>query len=121
MCFCHLAVAFIIWQWLLSFGSDVHHLAVAFVIWQWLLLFETGFDDMVDTTLVIDVDEQTQRSRAMARSGMQIEQLNALLKRQYSRSQRLARADAVIDGSLPLSQFRQQIRSIDEGYRRRAG
>lgn len=73
------------------------------------LLFEAGFDALVDTSLVVDIDEQTQWNRSMARPGMEEEHLRWLLMRQFQRQQRLDLADRVIDGAADICGFRQQV------------
>ena len=84
------------------------------------LLFETGFDELVDTTLVVDVDEQTQWNRAIARPGMEERQLRFLLMRQYKRKERLQRADRVIDGTADIHSFRKKVIEIAHLYEKMA-
>jgi dephospho-CoA kinase len=63
------------------------------------LLFERGFDYGLDAIIVTAVDEATQRERAMARPGMTVEKLTAILARQMPQAEKKARADYVIDTS----------------------
>jgi dephospho-CoA kinase len=71
------------------------------------LLLERGFDYGLDAVIVTAVDEAIQRQRALARRGMSVEKLGAILARQMPQDQKKARADHVIDTSA----------SIDDTYR----
>jgi dephospho-CoA kinase len=66
------------------------------------LLFERGFDYGLDAVVVTAVDEAIQKERAMARPGMTVEKLTAILARQMPQDEKKSRADYVIDtgGSL---------------------
>jgi len=63
------------------------------------LLFERGFDYGLDAVIVTTVDEAIQRERALARPGMSVEKLDAILARQMPQADKRARADHVIDTS----------------------
>lgn len=61
------------------------------------LLVETGgYRDMLDRVLVVDCPEDVQIARVMARSGLDPDQINAILAAQAGRRERLAAADDVI-------------------------
>lgn len=66
------------------------------------LFAESGAYDWIDRVLVVDVGEETQIARVMARDHVTREQAQSILAAQASRDQRLALADDVIlnDGSL---------------------
>jgi dephospho-CoA kinase len=68
------------------------------------LLFETGFDYGLDGVLVVVCDPTIQRARAMARPGMTVEKLAAILARQMPQEEKRARADFVIDTSGSLEE-----------------
>lgn len=63
------------------------------------LLYETGFDYGLDKVAVTFCDEATQRRRALARPGMSVEKLDAILARQLSQAEKKRRADYLIDTS----------------------
>jgi len=61
------------------------------------LLVESGhWKPFMDQVLVVDCSEQTQIQRTMARSGMSVQQVQAIIQNQATRAQRLAAADAVV-------------------------
>ena len=66
------------------------------------LLVESGKYRWADRVLVVDVDEQTQLERVMARDSSTLKQAESIIRSQASRQQRLAIADDVIvnEGSL---------------------
>lgn len=86
------------------------------------LLFEAGLDQQVDRVLVIDIPEQLQRLRLKERDHCSDAQINAILKAQLSRQERLSRADDVIDnsGEPENRQLVQRIAQLDHYYRQLA-
>lgn len=62
------------------------------------LLVESGerWRKQVDRVIVVDCDTETQKQRAMARSGLASEEVERIMTQQASRSQRLACADTVL-------------------------
>ncbi len=61
------------------------------------LLYETGADQWLDAVLVVTTDAQTQKARVMARAGMDPELFDQILVRQMPSSEKIARADYVIE------------------------
>ncbi len=70
----------------------------AVVIYEMPLLVETGQVSLVDLVVVVDVPEEIQVHRAMAR-GLDSDDVRARMARQASRQDRLAAADHVIDNA----------------------
>lgn len=66
------------------------------------LLFETNQHELVQQTILIDVPESLQLTRASQRDGQTIESIQRIMQAQMSRSERQQRATHVIvnDGSL---------------------
>lgn len=60
------------------------------------LLVENKLTTLCDHVLVVDVAEQTQIQRTIARDNVSAQQAEAILQSQASREQRLAAADSVI-------------------------
>ncbi|MBR7513455.1 dephospho-CoA kinase, partial [Mycobacterium tuberculosis] len=65
--------------------------------------------------------EETQISRVMARNGFTREQVQAIMRKQASRAQRLAVADDVIDNDGPPEALAPQVDMLDAAYRRLSG
>ena len=61
------------------------------------LLYETGADQWLDAVLVVTTDAETQKARVMARAGMDPQLFDQILARQMPRSEKIARADYVIE------------------------
>lgn len=60
------------------------------------LLVENKLTTLCNHVLVVDVEEQVQIDRTMARDKVSLQQANAILKSQATREQRLAAADSVV-------------------------
>jgi len=60
------------------------------------LLVENKLTTLCDHVLVVDVEEQEQIARTMARDNVSAQQVKAILQSQATRAQRLAAADSVI-------------------------
>jgi dephospho-CoA kinase len=84
------------------------------------LLVEGGGPDQVDRILVVDVDEDTQLQRLMARDSSSIEQARAILAAQASRATRLKAADDVIVNSGSVSELRHAVDQMHQRYLRLA-
>jgi dephospho-CoA kinase len=80
------------------------------------LYAETSSYDWVDRVLVVDVGEEEQIRRVMARDRISREQAHAILATQASRPDRLALADDVLDNSSGLSELAGKVRKLHEKY-----
>lgn len=78
------------------------------------LLLETGRRDFVDRLWVVDVPESLQRQRVAARDGLDEAVIERILASQYSRAERLAQADAVIDNTGTPATLMMQVRTLHE-------
>src|SRR5210317_1368915 len=76
------------------------------------LLFESGQYLETELNIVVDVPVDTQRERVLARDGVDPEQVEQILSAQMSRSERLEKADRVIDNSSTLEQLYQQVDAL---------
>ena len=61
------------------------------------LLYETGANQWLDAVLVVTTDAQTQKARVMARAGMDPQLFDQILARQMPSSEKIVRADYVIE------------------------
>ncbi len=84
------------------------------------LLVGSALQRFMDRILVVDCDESTQIDRLLARDAESIEQAQRMLDAQASRDERLGIADDVINNDGSLGQTRDQVRALDEKYRRLA-
>ena len=81
------------------------------------LLVENRLTELADRVLVIDVDKATQVERTCRRDGVSLEQAQAILASQASRSERLAMADDVLDNQSGTSEtIWQRIFALHQTY-----
>jgi dephospho-CoA kinase len=76
------------------------------------LLFETGGERAMDAVVVVSAPAELQRERVLARPGMDLQKLEALLARQTPDAEKRARADFVIDTSQGFEAAREQVRQV---------
>lgn len=81
------------------------------------LLVESGLFSDAKRVLVVDVPKAVQTERLMARDGNSRAQAEAMLAAQASRTQRLARADDVIDNTGTLADLHAHVEALDQKYR----
>ena len=80
------------------------------------LLAESGRYSWANRILVVDVDEEVQIERVMARDNIDRSQADAILHAQASRSKRLALADDVIDNSGTLDELKGKVDRLYNEY-----
>lgn len=80
------------------------------------LMLETNQNELVDRVLVVDVPENIQIERTMARDNMTKEQTRQILNNQIQRKQRVAKADDVVDNSGSLEQLHQSLEKLHQFY-----
>ena len=88
----------------------------AYVILSAPLLFENGLDRLCQRTLVVDLPETEQLQRASQRDQTSAAQIKAIMAAQWSRQQRLDKADDVIDNSGPVDALDAQIQALHARY-----
>lgn len=84
------------------------------------LLIDTGYWNMIDRILVLDVGEEDQLQRVMQRDGVTREQAQSIVDSQVSREDRLAAADDVIENCSDITALRKQVDALHEQYVQRA-
>ncbi|MEK6789593.1 MAG: dephospho-CoA kinase [Pseudomonadota bacterium] len=80
------------------------------------LLWESGQVNFVLRTLLIDVSEATQVQRASGRDGVSPAQIEAIMKAQWSRTQRRERADDIISNEGSLAELYAQLDALHQQY-----
>jgi dephospho-CoA kinase len=76
------------------------------------LLFETGGADAFDKVIVVSAPADVQRQRALARSGMTADKLDAIIARQMPDAEKRRRADFIIENGGDLSTTQAQVDAI---------
>jgi dephospho-CoA kinase len=84
------------------------------------LLLETSQKELVDCVVVVDVPEQVQLERTMARDENDADQVQRIMAAQMPRRDRLAQADIVIDNDGPLAALDEQIEELHKEFLQRA-
>ena len=85
------------------------------------ILLERGLHELVDRVLVVDAPERDQIARVMRRDGIDEALAQAMLARQLSRAERLARADEVIENPEPAAPLAAAVERLHRQYLRLAG
>ena len=88
------------------------HFASPIVVLDIPLLFENGKDRLCDAVVVVSTDTSTQRQRVLAREGMTIEKMDALLSRQIPDVEKRQRAQFIIDTSHDIPHAERQVLSL---------
>jgi dephospho-CoA kinase len=81
------------------------------------LLFETGFDYGLDRVATTWAPDEEIRARALARPGMTVEKLEAILARQLPQDEKRKRADYVIGTFGPLGNMKASVAALVEALR----
>jgi dephospho-CoA kinase len=76
------------------------------------LLVETGQQQEFDFVVTVDVDQETQIQRLMARSGFSRAEAEARIAAQASREDRKIAADVVLDNTGSVAQLRDQVAAL---------
>ena len=82
------------------------------------LLVETGMDQMLDRTLVVDCSEETQIDRLMHRDKITFQEAQSILINQANRSARLKVADDLIlnEKNVNLSELEKEVLELHKRY-----
>lgn len=88
---------------------ELHAQGVPLVVYEAPLLFEAGADRRVDRVLVVTVDPDIQRVRLMMRDHLDAAEVQARIAAQWPQTEKVARADYVIDNSGSLDETRRQV------------
>jgi dephospho-CoA kinase len=81
------------------------------------LLVESGnWQNRLDQIAVVDCHVETQIQRVIHRNGLARAQVEAIIKSQATRSDRLAIADVVIDSEQSLIQLKKQVATLHQVY-----
>jgi dephospho-CoA kinase len=95
---------------------QIDQLAAPYCILVIPLYADSTHYSWTDRVLVVDVNEDTQLERVIARDKITPEQAHAILDAQASRQERLALADDVLDNSGTLSDLEAKVRALHGKY-----
>ena len=93
--------------------SNDHYLIVSVP-----LLVETGVNQMMDRTLVVDCSEETQIERLIHRDKITLDEAKSILRNQTSRSNRLKAADDLIvnEKNVTLNELEKEVLELNKLY-----
>lgn len=80
------------------------------------LLLETDQHQLVERVVVVDVPEETQIDRTMARDGNSREQVERILAAQMPRTARREKADEIINNAQPLELVEVTVRALHQRF-----
>ncbi|WP_199452315.1 dephospho-CoA kinase [Marinobacter sp. bablab_jr008] len=80
------------------------------------LLLETNQHELVERIVVVDVPEETQIDRTMARDGNSREQVERILAAQMPRTARREKADEIINNAQPLELVEVTVRALHQRF-----
>ena len=80
------------------------------------LLLETNQHELVERIVVVDVPEETQINRTMARDGNSREQVERILAAQMPRAARREKADAIINNAQPLERVAASVHALHQRF-----
>ncbi|MDP2248233.1 MAG: dephospho-CoA kinase [Nitrosomonadales bacterium] len=81
------------------------------------LLFESErYQTLISRSLLIDCDEELQISRAAARSGIPTSAVEAIMRAQMPRNERIKRADDIVLNDGSLQELQKKIEDIHKNY-----
>jgi len=87
-----------------------------YVILSAPLLLENGLEKYCQRVLVVDVPESLQISRTIQRDNSPKSEVEAIMKAQLSRDERLKRANDVLNNDGSLEQLEQQVLQLHQRY-----
>lgn len=81
------------------------------------LLLENGLNKLVGRVLVVDIDEESQITRTVARDPSSQEEIKRIIASQMSRNDRINSADDIINNqNKDLEKIRQQVQRLNQQY-----
>jgi dephospho-CoA kinase len=96
---------------------DGYQLAsIPYVIVDVPLLFEKGYEQIFDRVLVIDCLPDQQRERVKQRDGSDVALIDSIMQAQVPRSERLQRADDILENTGSIADFNGKISKMHGKY-----
>ena len=101
-----------------KFLAETESTGAALAVVDIPLLFEGGFDYGLDRVAVTMAEPATYRKRALARPGMSVEKLEAILARQMPQDEKRKRADYILYTEGPLEKTKAAVRALVEALQK---
>ena len=95
-----------------AFVAEAEASGAALAVVDIPLLFESAHDYGLDGVAVAAASDATIRERALARPGMSVEKLDAILARQMPQAEKKRRADYIIDTDRPIAETRADVEAL---------
>ena len=99
-----------------AISLSIAHAKSDYVVLESPLLLETDQHKLVDRILVVDISPETQLERTLSRDGGSKDTIKSIIDSQLTRSERLNRADDVINNEQDIQSVRSEFESIHENY-----
>ena len=99
-----------------SISDQLNRVNSAYAILVSPLLFETNQDDLVDRTLLIDLDTERQIERACARDQADTKHIQRIIDSQMSRDKKLALADDIICNDKDFAHLQKEVEQMHHYY-----
>lgn len=96
--------------------KGLQHAQSPYVILVSPLLIESGQFHFTQRILVVDVPESTQVERTCARDNNDAAQVQAIIDAQINRTERLAKADDIIENTLGLDHLDREVARLHDQY-----
>ncbi|EUJ44923.1 dephospho-CoA kinase [Paenilisteria rocourtiae] len=103
-------------QWMLSERDRLIASGHAVIVFDIPLLIESKLQGMVDTIIVVYVDEKTQLDRLMERNDFSKSEAKARIASQMPLTEKISYADIVIDNSHTLDETKQQVNELIQTF-----
>ncbi|MFM2061933.1 MAG: hypothetical protein RLZZ507_1603 [Cyanobacteriota bacterium] len=96
------------------FLKTIHESSAPILVLVIPLLFEAGLENLVSEIWVVSCSEEQQKQRLIQRNNLSDEQAETRIKSQLPLSEKIARADVVLDNSSTLESLLKQVDEVIE-------
>jgi len=80
------------------------------------LLIETGFNDLIDRTLVVMANENSRIERVINRDNRKPDEIRSIISSQTSDKERNLAADDIIDNNRDIKHLHMQVKQLNQKY-----